>query len=222
VAKGQPSASATGNMRAGGDLRRNRPPDDDPSKPQEEQLILVDGRNRAVAPLGKREVHERGLRHRAFSIFLVDRTGRILLQRRHPSKYHSGGLWANSCCGHPRWGEGTIAAAQRRLGEELGLTAPLRLGFHTRYEARFENGLVENEAVSVLFGPCRGLLRPDPCEVAETRLIGLEKLRGDLEARPADFAFWLRHYVVHHAADLEAGLARTLQGEPGGHAASPP
>ena len=82
--------------------------------PKSETLILVDARNRRVGTASKRTVHEQGLRHRAFSIFLVDPAGRILLQQRAATKYHSGGLWANSCCGHPRPGERTEAAAQRR------------------------------------------------------------------------------------------------------------
>src|SRR5262249_28742803 len=95
----------------------------------DEPLILVDECNRAVGTGGKEAVHRAGLLHRAFSIFLVDGDGRIVLQQRHPRKYHSGGLWANSCCGHPRPGERTIAAAARRLNEELGVTSALTFGF---------------------------------------------------------------------------------------------
>src|SRR5207237_222810 len=87
----------------------------------DEPLILVDESNRAVGSAGKLAIHRSGLLHRAFSIFMVDAHGRVLLQQRHPKKYHSGGLWANSCCGHPRPGEKTITAARRRLGEELGV-----------------------------------------------------------------------------------------------------
>ncbi|MEA2939167.1 MAG: isopentenyl-diphosphate Delta-isomerase, partial [Alphaproteobacteria bacterium] len=101
----------------------------------DEQLILVDENNRAVGAAGKDAVHRAGLLHRAFSIFVVDDRGRILLQRRSPRKYHSGGLWANSCCGHPRPGERTVAAAQRRLNEELGVASTLSFGFFSRYQA---------------------------------------------------------------------------------------
>jgi isopentenyl-diphosphate delta-isomerase len=179
----------------------------DRAPPKEDSLILVDGRDRPLGPMGKREVHERGLRHRAFSIFLVDAGGRTLLQRRHPSKYHSGGLWANSCCGHPRWGEGTNAAARRRLHEELGIDTPLRPVFRTRYDIRFDNGLSENEAVTVLFGPWRGEVRPDPEEVAGIRWLGLHDLRREIAAEPQTFAYWLRHYVAAHGCDLDTGIA---------------
>jgi isopentenyl-diphosphate delta-isomerase len=182
--------------------------------PEEDQLILVDRRNRPLAPLGKREVHERGLLHRAFSVFLVDPAGRTLLQQRNPAKYHSGGLWANSCCGHPRWGERTAAAARRRLGEELGLDLPLRPCFRTRYEVRFENGLAESEAVTVLFGAWEGEARPDPREVAATRWLTLDALCGEIEDNPHRFAYWLRHYVAHHSGELEAGISRAARRGP--------
>src|SRR5213080_4797375 len=103
--------------------------------PPEEQLILVDERNRAGGHAGKTAVHRQGLLHRAFSIFVVDDAGRLLLQRRSLQKYHSGGLWANSCCGHPRPGERTVSAARRRLNEELGVANDLEFGFFARYDA---------------------------------------------------------------------------------------
>src|SRR5690349_14443430 len=94
-----------------------------------ENLILVDERNRAIGREEKWAVHKQGRLHRAFSIFLVDARGRLLLQRRSRAKYHSAGQWANSCCGHPRPGERTLAAARRRLREELGAGAALQFGF---------------------------------------------------------------------------------------------
>src|SRR5688500_12367402 len=101
--------------------------------PMREHLILIDERNHAIGRAEKWDVHARGLLHRAFSIFLVDDAGRVLLQQRSRQKYHSAGLWANSCCGHPRPGERTHAAAKRRLHEELGATTALRYGFRARY-----------------------------------------------------------------------------------------
>src|SRR5688572_8079226 len=111
----------------------------------EERLILVDERNRAAGFAGKNAVHRKGLLHRAFSIFIADDSGRLLLQKRSTKKYHSGGLWANSCCGHPRPGELTVTAARRRLTEELGLAAPLTFGFFSRYRAALAGGMPENE-----------------------------------------------------------------------------
>src|SRR5215207_10202007 len=106
----------------------------------DEQLILVDEGNRATGAAGKTAVHRDGLLHRAFSIFLVDDRARLVLQQRNPKKYHSGGLWANSCCGHPRPGERTMTAARRRLSEELGVTAALSFGFFSRYRTPLDNG----------------------------------------------------------------------------------
>ncbi|MGL5113744.1 MAG: isopentenyl-diphosphate Delta-isomerase, partial [Beijerinckiaceae bacterium] len=142
----------------------------------EDMLILVDERNRAVGVSGKLETHQRGLLHRAFSIFLFDGEGRTLLQRRASVKYHSGGLWANTCCGHPRFGERTAPAAHRRLGEELGLNAKLRHGFRARYRTALDHGLIENELVYVYGGRLEGPIRPDPQEVCETRLMALPEL----------------------------------------------
>src|SRR5438477_12610607 len=133
----------------------------------DEQLILVDENNRAVGTGGKNAVHRAGLLHRAFSIFLVDAQGRLVLQQRHPHKYHSGGLWANSCCGHPRPGERTITAAARRLGEELGVTSTLSFGFFSRYRTALDHGMQENELVYVYFGRLESPPQPHPADVAD-------------------------------------------------------
>src|SRR5258707_1092130 len=140
----------------------------------DEQLILVDEGNRAVGTAGKEAVHRSGLLHRAFSIFIVDDQGRILLQQRNPRKYHSGGLWANSCCGHPRPGERTVSAARRRLQEELGVTTTLSFGFFSRYRADLDQGMQENEYVYVFFGRLSGEPRPDPAEVAAVQSLSLD------------------------------------------------
>jgi isopentenyl-diphosphate delta-isomerase len=168
----------------------------------DEQLILVDERNRAVGAGGKDAVHRRGLLHRAFSIFLVDERGRVLLQQRSPRKYHSGGLWANSCCGHPRPGERTMAAARRRLTEELGVDAALSFAFFSRYQADLDHGMHENELVYVFFGRLAGKLRPDPAEVADVEFLALDQIQQRIRKNPDSFAYWLRHYFQHHADDI--------------------
>jgi isopentenyl-diphosphate delta-isomerase len=170
--------------------------------PRPEPLILIDERNRAVGRAEKADVHRRGLLHRAFSIFLVDPAGRVLLQRRSRAKYHSAGLWANSCCGHPRPGERTAAAARRRLGEELGADAPLRYAFRARYRTELPNGLVENELVYVFFGPAPAALAPDPAEVAEIAWQDPAALQHDIARRPRRYAYWLRYYMRNHFAAI--------------------
>ncbi len=176
-----------------------------------EDLILVDARNRATGRAEKAAVHRAGLRHRAFSIFLVDRTGRLLLQQRSREKYHSAGLWANSCCGHPRPGERTAAAAQRRLAEELGVAVPLTYGFRASYCTPLANGLTENEIVAVYFGVTPPELAPNPAEVAKTTELSLSALLRDIARRPQRYAYWLRHYLRRHEAAVRHGIAAARQ-----------
>ncbi|MCA3582468.1 MAG: isopentenyl-diphosphate Delta-isomerase [Methylocystis sp.] len=168
----------------------------------EEALILVDERNRKTGEGEKLATHRKGLLHRAFSIFLFDNRERILLQRRYAGKYHSGGLWANTCCGHPRAGEKTLTAANRRLGEELGAAARLTFGFRARYETALDHGLTENELVYVYAGRFDGILDLNPEEVSETESVALPDLVNDAVRRPERYAYWLRHYLAQHAEDL--------------------
>jgi isopentenyl-diphosphate Delta-isomerase len=178
--------------------------------PRVETLILVNERNEKTGTGEKLAVHREGLLHRAFSIFLFDETGRTLLQRRAFGKYHSGGLWANSCCGHPRDGEQTRTAAHRRLGEELGLASRLMEGFRARYATPLDHGLTENELVYVFAGRLQGREALNPDEVSDTRLIALDELIKDVKAEPRRYAYWLRHYLKQHATDLRKLRDRVL------------
>ena len=177
----------------------------------EEQLILVDERNRATGSAGKTAVHRAGLLHRAFSIFIVDERGRMLLQQRSPKKYHSGGLWANSCCGHPRPGERTAVAANRRLNEELGVTSDLSFGFFARYRTELDHGMNENEFVYVYFGKLTSEPQPHPDEVADIDFLPIEEIERRLRRDPAAFTVWFRHYFENHAAEI-ARFAKLASG----------
>lgn len=168
----------------------------------EEQLILVDERNRAIGFAGKTAVHRAGLLHRAFSIFIVDGRGRVVIQQRSPKKYHSGGLWANSCCGHPRPGERTVSAARRRLDEELGLRSALAFGFYARYRAELGNGMYENELVYVYFGRLRSEPNPDPDEIADIAHLSCDDISRRISREPDAFAAWFKHYFRNHGADI--------------------
>jgi isopentenyl-diphosphate delta-isomerase len=170
-------------------------------------LILVDERNRAVGRGEKWAVHRQARLHRAFSIFLVGADGRVLLQQRSRAKYHSGGLWANSCCGHPAPGERTAQAARRRLREELGATASLRFGFRARYCTRLPNGLTENEIVYVYFGAAPPAFALNPAEVLAVAAMSLPRLKADIARRPARYAYWLRYYFKRHYAAVRRGVA---------------
>jgi isopentenyl-diphosphate Delta-isomerase len=175
----------------------------------DEQLILVDERNRAIGTAGKTAVHRAGLLHRAFSIFVVDEHGRIVVQQRSASKYHSAGLWANSCCGHPRPGERTLSAAHRRLQEELGVASALSFGFFSRYRAELGNGMHENEFVYVYFGRLRSPTKPDPDEVADIAHLSFDDISRRIRREPNSFAFWFRHYFRNHGADIARLAQRT-------------
>jgi isopentenyl-diphosphate delta-isomerase len=172
-----------------------------------EPLILVDEGNRAVGAAPKQAVHLRGLLHRAFSIFMVDHRGRILLQQRNKRKYHSGGLWANSCCGHPRPGERTVTAARRRLDEELGVSDPLRFGFFARYRAELDHGMQENELVYVYFGRLNSPAKPAPAEIAGLEFVSLSELGRRIKQKPKSFTYWMRHYMHHHRDDIARHIA---------------
>lgn len=157
----------------------------------EESVVLVDPDDNEVGTMAKLQAHVEGRLHRAFSVFLFDADGRLLMQRRATGKYHSAGLWTNTCCSHPRPGEPVLAAAKRRLQEEMGISAPLTAGFTFTYRAEFSNGLIEHELDHVLFGTWSGPVAPDPAEVSEWRYATLEELDADLRACPERYTAWL-------------------------------
>lgn len=164
------------------------------------QLIpaWVDG---DLVPLDKLDVHRRGLRHPAVSVFLLD-GDRFLIQRRALGKYHTPGLWANACCTHPLWGEAPGDCAARRLGEELGVTGiALRPRGEVEYRADVGGGMVEHERVRLFTGDWRpGLaIRPDPEEVMDWRWLSVPLLRREIAEAPERFTPWLRLYLTHHS-----------------------
>ncbi len=167
------------------------------SAPVSQILVLVDEADRPVGTGEKLEVHRRGLLHRAFSV-VVHRPGprgvELLLQQRAASKYHSPGLWANACCGHPSPDLEVGPAARRRLAEEMGIDIPLDPLFVFRYRAELAGAMVEHEIDHVLAGEFAGEFagdpRPDPREVADWRWVTLEALDRELRAAPGRFAAW--------------------------------
>jgi isopentenyl-diphosphate Delta-isomerase len=157
-----------------------------------ENVVLVNERDEEIGSMEKLEAHRKGVLHRAFSIFLFDGAGRLLMQRRAAEKYHSGGLWTNTCCSHPRQGETLEQAAQRRLQEEMGLEAPLEHRFSFIYRAAFDNGLVEHEFDHVFFGQLTGTPVPDPAEVEAWELVPVAELDDALRTHPDRYTAWLR------------------------------
>jgi isopentenyl-diphosphate delta-isomerase len=174
-----------------------------------ESLILVDEDDLEIGTAEKIDAHQRALLHRAFSIIVWDSRGRQLIQKRASTKYHSGGLWTNACCGHPRPGEAVEAAAVRRLGEEMGFACPLeRLGL-VRYDAAFGNGLAEREIVHVFRGLYDGPIVANPAEAEGYQWCSLASIRADIAAMPDRFSVWFRRYI---AEDWPMALAPPLVG----------
>jgi isopentenyl-diphosphate delta-isomerase len=138
----------------------------------------------------KMEAHRKAVLHRAFSVFIFSRKGEMLLQRRALSKYHSGGLWTNACCSHPRPDEETGEAARRRLSEELGFDVPLEKIFEFTYRTEYENGLTEHEYDHVYMGYYDGDILPDLEEVSEWRWLSPEVVQAELDTCPAAFTSW--------------------------------
>lgn len=157
-----------------------------------EQVILVDENDRDVGTEEKERAHREGKLHRAFSVFVFDPRGRLLLQRRARTKYHSAGLWTNTCCSHPRPGEPVEAAARRRLREEMGLECALRIVFPLLYRAELDRGMTEHEYDHVLVGECGLDPEPDPGEVDDWAWVDAEAVRREVAARPERFTHWFR------------------------------
>ena len=167
-----------------------------------ERVVLVDEKDCQIGIGGKLETHHSGILHRAFSIFLFDNAGRTLVQKRAGHKYHSGGKWANTCCGHPRPNEIMIDAAERRLGEELGMLAPLQFGFIARYRAELDGQMIENEIVHVHFGRAESVPVPNPEEASDVEFVSLEGLRDGSAIPLIQQTAWLQHYLKFHFEQL--------------------
>jgi isopentenyl-diphosphate delta-isomerase len=157
-----------------------------------ERVVLVDEQDRETGAAEKLAAHASGKLHRAFSIFVFNSERQLLLQRRAKSKYHSGGLWSNTCCGHPRPGEATAEAARRRLREEMNFDCELRPAFEFLYRAEFENELIEHEYDHVFVGEFNGLFVPNEMEVENWSWAELDELRRDIGVRPEAYTYWLK------------------------------
>jgi isopentenyl-diphosphate delta-isomerase len=142
--------------------------------------------------MDKMEAHEKGLLHRAFSVFIFNTKGEMLLQQRALSKYHSGGLWTNACCSHPMPGEETQDAARRRLLEEMGFSATLEKTFSFIYKTGFDNGLTEHEVDHVFTGTYDGIILPDPEEVQDYKYQPADLIRRSIEAEPQLYTSWFK------------------------------
>lgn len=151
-----------------------------------DRVILVDENDVEVGSMEKMEAHVKGLLHRAFSVFIFNSQGEMLLQQRALGKYHSGGLWTNACCSHPKPNETTIDAAHRRLKEEMGFDTPLTKAFEFKYKVNFTNGLSEHEFDHVFVGYYDGKIESNLDEVETYTYTSMDQIEVSL-AKNADF-----------------------------------
>ena len=157
-----------------------------------DEVVLVNIHDEPIGTMEKMAAHLTPNLHRAFSVFLFNSDHKLLLQQRAFSKYHSAGLWTNTCCSHPRPGEETQTAAKRRLFEELGLDADINLAFNFTYQASFENGLHEYEFDHVFTGKYDGPVNPNSIEVAAYRYKSLDEIKEDIIQTPQLYTEWFK------------------------------
>jgi isopentenyl-diphosphate Delta-isomerase len=157
-----------------------------------DEIILVNENDEQIGTAGKLEAHERGVLHRAFSVFLFNTQGQMLLQQRALSKYHSAGLWTNACCSHPLPGEDIERAAHRRLQEELGFDTKLTKAFEFTYKATFDNGLTEYEYDHVFIGTYNDSIKFNKAEVNSISYVDISNLTKQIKDNPHQFTAWFK------------------------------
>jgi len=166
-----------------------------------EHVILVDEHDNETGTMEKLEAHRKGLLHRAFSVLLFDGKGNILLQKRSGSKYHSSGLWTNTCCSHPLPGERMEEATRRRLNEEMGIDLQPVFAYSFIYKAALDNGLIEHELDHVFTGYYDGTPAINRDEVEDWKYVNLEWLKQDMAIHPEVYTAWFKLIVNHPAID---------------------
>lgn len=158
----------------------------------EEQVILVDENDVKIGLMPKMEAHEKGLLHRAFSVFVFNDKNELMLQQRASEKYHSPNLWTNTCCSHQRDGESSISAGKRRLKEEMGFETELKEATTFTYKAPFDNGLTEHEFDHILVGEYNESPIINPEEVADWKWMSLEAIKQDIAEKPEIYTAWFK------------------------------
>jgi isopentenyl-diphosphate delta-isomerase len=167
-----------------------------------EFVVLVDGQDNEVGTMEKMQAHVEGKLHRAVSVFIFNSKKHLLLQKRADGKYHSPGLWTNTCCSHPREGESVKHAAIRRLEEEMQLSCPLKHAFSFIYNAKLDNGLTEHEYDHVFTGIADSAPKPNAAEVSQWRYVTVDKLDEELRANPKQFTEWFKICYDQHFFEL--------------------
>ena len=169
-------------------------------------VILVDSQDNELGVMEKLEAHEKGILHRAFSIFLFNSKGEMLIQQRALSKYHSPGLWTNACCSHPAPAETILEAGKRRLQEELGLSTVLVDAFKFEYRETFDNALTEHELDHVLVGYTDDTPQLNSDEAKDYRWVDLSDLLVEISLNPELFTVWFKIILTEHIEKLQKEL----------------
>ncbi len=157
-----------------------------------EKVILVDENDSPLGTMEKMEAHKKGVLHRAFSVFIFNDKGELMLQQRALAKYHSPGLWTNTCCSHPREGEKTDAAAHRRLTEEMGFDCEIEEAFSFLYKSDVGQGLTEHEFDHVFTGYYNSLPQINPEEVNDYKFMKMKDIQEDMKNNPERYTVWFR------------------------------
>lgn len=158
----------------------------------EEKVVLVNEKDEQIGLMSKMEAHEKGVLHRAFSVFVFNDKNELMLQQRALSKYHSPGLWTNTCCSHQREGESNLEAGKRRLQEEMGFITPLQEKTSFIYKAPFDNGLTEHELDHIMVGNYNALPQINPVEVEGWKWMPLEDVKKDIQVQPKLYTAWFK------------------------------
>ena len=159
---------------------------------KEEQVVLVNENDEEIGLMPKQEAHEKGVLHRAFSIFIFNKKNELMLQQRAVHKYHSPGLWTNTCCSHQRYGETSLQAGKRRLFEEMGFNTDLKETTSFIYKAPFDNGLTEHELDHILVGNFEEKPQINEAEVASWKWMHLEEVKKDIQNNPEIYTAWFK------------------------------
>lgn len=165
-------------------------------------VILVNENDLPIGRMHKLEAHEKGCLHRAFSVFIFNTQGECLLQKRAIHKYHSGGLWTNTCCSHPSPGQATLDAAHCRLQMEMGIDAPLKYVRKFMYRSPFENGLTEHEIDHIYIGYTDDQPTINPEEVSEYKYMPLNEILEDMKRHPQNYTTWFRIISANFLSEL--------------------
>jgi isopentenyl-diphosphate delta-isomerase len=164
------------------------------------QVVLVDSNDKAMGTMEKLEAHKKGLLHRAISVFIFNDKKELLLQRRAFDKYHSGGLWTNTCCSHPYPNEKIIDAANRRLEEEMGIITSLKKCFDFVYHAKLENDLIEHEYDHVFVGFSNQTPHLNLVEASSFKWLSMDEIKSEIVKHPHEYTEWFK-LLIHQYSD---------------------